>query len=147
CVDSGFRIGNPARQLGKVDLTGISHERKESHSSEPFTDAEIDLILEGTDGFWRMATAFGYWTGLRLSDISQLEADVFRKPGFMTVWTGKRDKRVEIPIESGLAAMLHELPAPSNGYYWPEQRATILNPTKRSELSCQFGRILGRLGI
>ena len=103
--------------------------------------------------FWRVASTLSYWLGLRLGDIINLEWDTISKT-HITVWTEKKDARVELPLNHNLtggSAVLGALSAISydgGKYVFPkEYRDKINNPKKRHYFSQQFRELMNRLGI
>lgn len=152
---SGMVLGNVA-SLVRVDLSLMSHEQKEVHQRPSFSDSEVQRMLACTASggskeseFWHAAIAIGRWTGLRLTDICTLEWDCLRVPGKLTVWTRKRDKRVELDRYDppALALAFQNLPMEDDRYLFPVQRLTVLDPTLRATLSTQFTAILEACGI
>lgn len=145
----------------------MSHEQKEGTDKEPFTEEEVKTILtelradwkRAQNGqqelfrnpmevlFWLVASSMAKETGFRLSDIAQLEWRSFAEENHMVVWTGKANRRVELPISEGLRSLMSEVPVNDPTYVFPAQRELILNVKKRSFLSVGFGRLLERLGI
>lgn len=151
---SGMCLGNPA-SLVRVNLGLLSHEQKEVKKKLCFTDSEIQQLLDLTapgaereDEFWHAAVAIGRWTGLRIGDVAALEWDSFRLPGRIVVWTQKRDKRVELPLEpEALRNAVSALPMDDEKYVFPNQALIIRNQEMRSTLSRQFTDLCERAGI
>ena len=150
--DKGWSIGNPA---GKHSLTVntdiLDHDQKEHAVREPFTDAEIKLILkycvEHELIFWRFAVTASRELGLRLGDICNLEWSCFQQAGKLTLHTRKTDKRLELPISDTLEQLSTEVPVADQQYLFPEQRKILLDVAHRSLLSMQFMRICNKVGI
>ena len=149
CIHAGYLTRNPVQMLGGIDLTGIPFDLKERTPGKGFTDEEVRRIIDDskTSPFWRLATAIGRWTGLRMGDICQMEPANFAEPGKVVVWTDKRNSRVEVPIEPELWPFLAELPVPEDRYYWPERRLQTLSPMYRTQLSQEYWLIMRRLGM
>jgi integrase len=145
----------------------MSHEQKEQAEKAPFTDEEVKQILSAlrhdwtlaqsgkhelfhhapTVLFWLVAVKVAQETGLRLSDIAQLEWRCFGEADKLVVWTEKTNKRMEHKISESLQNLIGEVPVNDPEYVFPEQRAIIRDVAKRSLLSVQFKRLLERLGI
>lgn len=150
----GMTIGNPA-SLVRVDMSLLSHQQKEVEKKPIFNDAEIAALLGCTapgalreSVFWHAAIALGRWTGLRLSDIASLEWDCFRHPGRIAVWTLKRDKRIELPLDPpALQRAVSDVPLEDTKYLFPNERITVRDPDLRSTLSAQFAALLEHCGI
>lgn len=166
CSDQGWIVSDPAQQV-EIDYNVMSHEQKEGSDKQPFTDEEIKFLLSelrkdwkqaGTGKhelfrdpedvlFWLVAVSIAKETGFRLSDVAMLEWRSFSKGGCVAVWTGKANRRVELPISDSLQELISEVPVNDPDYVFPAQRALMMNLKKRSFLSVQFGRLLERLNI
>ncbi|EEF63347.1 tyrosine-type recombinase/integrase [Pedosphaera parvula] len=142
----GWTPNDPSK-LVSVNYKILSHVQKETTVKRVFTAAEYDGLVKATDGFWRFAIQASRELGLRLGDICQLEWDCFRQPGYITVWTDKRDKRVSLKMSDGLAQAATLQPVAHARYVFPEERDIINDPTRRAYLSVSFTRICARLGL
>ena len=169
----------------KIDLSGLSHEQRESGIRIPFAKPEVARLtawlrseLADVDGrieqvstaddftesgrevmlsklserrlflaFWNFAVQVSFETGLRLSDICQLEWSCFATPGKLKVWSDKTNKRLELEFNDGLTELLTALPVCHAKYLFPEQRAVIRSVKKRGLLSVQFKRLCEKLEI
>jgi integrase len=152
CIDQGWVVGNPAgRSRITVNMGLLSHEQKEHAARIPFTRQEVRDIVnyckKKDEIFWQFATLCSSQTGLRLSDICQLEWKCFDKSGVVVVWADKTNKRQEIPITQELAELAGEIPVADAKYLFPAERLTVTDPAHRSLLSVQFGRICDKVGI
>ncbi len=145
-----YVTGNLAH-LVKVDFSKLSHEQKEPKKREPFTDDEYLLLLmeadKGDDDFWKFAIRIGRMTGLRLGDIAAMEWESLSKPGFIVVWMGKTDTRLELPLTDDMAMLVMDLPADDDKYIFPTQRLIAQDPDCRANLSVQFLRLCAKAGI
>lgn len=150
----GYVIGNPAK-LAKIKMSSLSHAEKEKKEIPLFTDKEVQALLLEVhpdkkgygDGFWFCAIVLGRYAGLRIGDICQLHNDSLVKSGFLTVWTDKRQTRVEIPLANTfLQQAVLWLPT-STGYFWPVRAMEAKDPKTRSKTSVQFSRICDRMDI
>lgn len=149
CAAKGWTYGDPSR-LVEVNLGNLSFAQKEPQQRAIFTDGEVfALIAESPpDSFWRPAIALGRWTGLRLGDICQLEWESLAKPGKIVVWTQKRDRRVELPLEpDSLRRAVDSIEKTDKTYCFPREREIVMDPKRRSILSVQFGRLCTKCGI
>lgn len=157
CLHKGWIYANPSA-LVTVDLSKLSHSQKEKVKRIPFTDEEVERILEITgptseskfrSAFWHAATAISRWTGLRLGDICRLEwASLNNVPGRIVVWTMKMDKRIDLPIEpQRLQDIIDNLINEDPQYVFPFQRAMHTGQLFQAYLSTDFTRILRNLGI
>lgn len=143
--------GNPAALVG-VSYDGLSHEQKERKQVQSFTAAEVKRLLahfaKEANIFWQFATMLSNETGLRLGDIAQLEWACFSKQGKITVWTDKRNKRVDdLPLSEDLQELLAKVPVLHERYAFPEQRQVYLDHARRAGLSMQFSRHCAACGI
>ena len=162
CSARGYIVGNPAA-LVEVRLRDLTHEQKEPKKRLPITADEYRQIMAwptveldtALGRFMHAATAIGYWTGLRLSDIASLEWPCFNGTELI-VWTGKRDKRVALPLSdpligSGELKMIllgvAEDARPGARYLFPDAHKIATDPTDRAKLSVYYGRLLERIGI
>lgn len=153
CSARAYLVGDPSK-LVKVRIKGMTHEQREAKPRVPVTEAELKLLLAKTEGFWKHAIALSYWTGLRLSDICCLEWDCITSNSII-LWTQKTETRVEVPLHEPLIGggqlsghfldMLMQ--GNGEGYIFPEERKTILDPDKRAKLSVYAGRIFARAGV
>jgi integrase len=99
--------------------------------------------------FFKAAVMLSYETGLRLSDVCQLEWNCVTDTELI-VHTDKRDKRVAIPrwkeVDEALSA-IGSARCSDLLYCFPEEREWIRDPNKRSKFSVQFTRLLKRADI
>lgn len=176
CSAKGWVMGNPGR-LCRVRMENLTHAQKEPKQRHPFTDAEVQQILDYTAKeiaelsdkasrgkqradlssiqdklraarFWHTATAIGRYLGLRLGDICKIEWDCFGQPGKVVVWTEKRDRRVSLPLEPKvLADAIAAVPPNNTRFLFPEEAAIYDDLARRPRFSVYFQRILQRLGI
>lgn len=151
CSAKGWCFGNPAR-LVPVNHDILSHEQKESSPHAELRSEEIDRILEVAqsrqDAFWVAAIQIGRWTGLRISDISQLQWASLSKPGFIAVWTGKTNRRVELPLEpSALQDAIRRIPQEHTKFCFPTQAAISMDIGRKSLMSKQFERLCLKAGV
>lgn len=71
---------------------------KESDDVDPFTPAEVAAILDASDGQIRNLFEFGFWTGLRTSELIALRwEDVDLANGVISVRRAKVRKQVKAP--------------------------------------------------
>jgi integrase len=166
CGSQGWIVADPSRQVD-LDYSVMSHDQKESPDRQPFTEDEVKHVLKALAHdwslaqvgkhelfensqhvlFWLFAVRAGKETGLRLSDIAQLEWRCFGESGKLVVWTEKTNKRMEHTISYALMNLVSEIPVTDAEFIFPEQRAIIRDVKKRSSLSVQFSRLLARLKI
>lgn len=145
-ISRGMIVGNPLAEV-RINMNRMDHTQKESKVRSPFTNSELAKLSQISDPFWRAAVTLSLHTGLRLTDICQLEWSCFARPGKIIVWTDKRDVRVELPLTHEIEGALQCIERAHAKYVFPEQRETVLNPRLRSKLSLYFGRELAKLGI
>ncbi len=100
--------------------------------------------------FFKAAVMLSYETGLRLSDICQLEWDCITDTE-LVVHTDKRDKRVAIPRWKEVDEALDAIPVnpykKRTRYCFPEEREIIRAHNRRSVISGQFKNLLERNGL
>lgn len=151
-----YIAANPS-ELVKVRMAGLPHALKETKGREIVTPAEYLNLMEDAEGFTRYAIALAYWVGLRLSDICCFEWDSYDEPsGLLTVWTNKRDTRVQIDLHDivfgggimvQLLAELRNNGDPDEDYPFEKERETILDPMRRSNISVYMLRHFKRAGV
>lgn len=146
CSIKGWSVGNPGKLI-TINMDILTHEQKEPTERKPFTKAELEKLVNNTEGFWKFAILIGRETGLRLGDIASLEWASFENDGEVVVWTDKRNKRVALPISDRLSNMLSEVPISDERFLYPDERAIVRDIKRRSMLSTYFGRICQRNGI
>lgn len=96
---------NPARLVDNLDGNG-RHERR------AFTLPELKKIISGADEKWKTAIFIGLYTGLRLSDVTNLTwANLDLVHQDITVKTRKTGRVQIIPIASPLLKHIGTLPA------------------------------------
>lgn len=153
--------------LVKVRSKDLSHGQKETRKKTCFNDDEYARLLlhmslkidELADSdapgakqklqwlrFWYPATIIGRHTGLRVGDIASLEWESI-KDDKVTVWTDKRNKRVEIKVTDALREGLLSIPVNKGVKCFPIQSAIESDPTRRAQLPNQFARLLKAAGI
>ena len=147
----GYVITDPTL-LVKVNAGKLTHKQKEPKKKKPFTEDEFSLILLFANDFLKIASAISWYTGLRLGDICRLEWDSIGKDS-ITVWTAKRDKRVEVPYshpligEGALKVFLKGIEKTDERYCFPKEKICIEHPTRRSNYSVQFGKLMKKIGV
>ena len=151
----GYIIGNPCK-LVRIRKSKLSHQQKEKKIIQLFTEKEVAVLLDTVhpdsdekyaDGFWFCAIAFARYAGLRIGDICSLHSDCLSNFGYLTVWTAKRDTRVEIPLSNTfLQQAVLWLPQVS-GEFWPTRSSESADPSVRSKTSVQFKRLCDTLEI
>jgi integrase len=156
CQDSGWMTGNPANLI-KVDLSLLLHAQKETLKRPCFTDEEVQILTEGTGpggdcehSFWHAAIIIGRYTGLRMGDIASLQwaSLSLEGKGSLAVWTTKRDRRVELPLEPEiLRSVFSSIPSEHPVYLFNHERVLNADVGARCSLSMQFSRIMRALQI
>lgn len=147
----GWCVGNPSK-LVKINYSILSHAQKERKTCEIFTDDDYKRVLNMAvvidNPFWKSAIPIARWTGLRLVDIACLEWDSFNKEGYMTVWTRKKDRRVELELKpETLAAAVSMIPRCDKIHCFPKEREMATDPGRRKHLSTQFQSICKDCGV
>lgn len=104
--------------------------------------------------FVKYAFLIGVKLGLRVGDIAGLHHAQFSTPGYLTVWTHKRDKRVNLPLDNEMMHLFSEIESDSHDDVWlfPEAHAehekclTSVNPSPHWRIR-PFHRICKAAGI
>lgn len=161
CSTRQYIPKNPA-SIVSVNMGKLSHEQKEKKKVVPFTEKEykklynnaVDCFKNDAVGeFWVVASTLSYWLGLRLGDIINLEWDSISKT-HITVWTEKKDARVQLPINhkltggKAISKALAMISYDGGKHVFPkEYRDKINEPKKRHYFSQQFRELMNRLDI
>lgn len=153
CTARCYCIMNPSREVS-VQMRKLTHQQKEPKKRKPISEAQYRHIMENSAGFWRWATALSYWTGLRMSDIANLEWASFTADSII-VHMQKTDGRVAVPLsepligggELGQIILEMSEEASAGKFCFPDERKLINDPAKRHHLSMQYGRLLTSCGI
>jgi integrase len=99
--------------------------------------------------FFKAAILLSYETGLRLSDICQLEWDCI-EGNQLVVHTDKRDKRVAIPMWAEVKMAINCIPERDDDeelYCFPDYNEKYNNPKTTATISNAFKRILRNAGV
>ena len=146
-INEGYVLRNPAAKgLVRVNYASFTHAEKEAPTKRVFSGEEIALLLTVSPPFWKAAIILATETGLRISDIAQLEWGS-TVGGRVIVWTDKTNTRVDLPLTAATEGALSEVTSTHIQYVFPEQREVILDPKRRSLLSKQFTRLCESVGI
>ena len=153
CNARCYCMTNPSQEAC-VQMRLLSHEQKEPVKRKPISDAQYRHVMANSEGFWRWATALSYWTGLRMSDICNLEWACFTGESII-VHMKKTGVRVAVPLsepligggELGVLILEMSDDAAAGKFCFPEQRKLINDPAKRHHLSMQYTRLLSSCGI
>lgn len=175
-VAQGYCSGNPSK-LVAVNMDMLSHAQKERKRVETysleavqrlvaFADEEIrhieQLIRTGASDprirkpesrlawmhFWRFAVIASYEVGMRLGDLCDLEWSSFSTKGHVVVWTGKREKRISLPLDEfapWLTTAIGQIPCEDLGHCFPDIHQVHLN--SRSTISVYFGKLCAQAGV
>lgn len=161
--------------LVEIDYGTLSHKEKESKEILAFSDdqfknlvAHLDRELKAVEGhfsvssvklkrdrlyenyhqykFWRTAAIISRCSGLRMGDVCQLEFDALEKK--LTVWTDKRNKRVQPYIWNPqlFADTIKSIPRDHHQYCFAAERLIYLS-RQRPKLNMQFKRLCDKLGM
>ena len=153
---AGYCVGNPATLI-TVRFRDLLFPQIEQKETLPLTPAEYEILMASPKlrGFYRYATALGYWLGLRLRDVACLEwASI--QGARVIVHTKKTSARVALSVDDPLLGagelrriIMEMLDQPSTDpvFCFPERRAVALDTQKRAKLSVQYQRVLQAHGI
>jgi len=109
-VNHSILSNNPWRGVEKI-------ERTQQVKRMVFTPAQVKLLLDSSESQdWRTAIVVGFYTGLRLSDISNLEwSAVDFVKNTITVQTGKTGQLLVLPMHKVLADHLQKIAGDDTG--------------------------------
>lgn len=150
--NEGIALRNPAaKELVRVSYEPFSHDEKEQRVKEVFSPAEIERLysacrLPTTNRFWLPAVTFGLETGLRLTDIAQLEWRSVASERVI-VWTDKTNTRVDLALTPAISNAIASIPATGIQYLFPDERDIVRDPARRAYLSVQFSRLCKRAEV
>lgn len=149
---NGYIIKDPTYGA-RVDMSLLDHKQKETKQRVPFTKEEYNLLIKSDPPyFMKQAIMLGWWTGLRIIDVSKLEWASWSKD-HLTVWTEKQDKRVQLPLDNPLIGggklrdMVSCLKVEDKKYCFPVWAELASDPKRRSRFSVYFSRYLARNNI
>jgi len=152
----GYALANPSL-LVTVHWQNLSHEQKETKEKEVFSDIEFNRLVDAadnwqiqshTENFWGVAVRLGRYLGLRLGDICNLEWVALKKPGYIKVWTRKRNVDVYLPLDELAVSMaIAMIPRDDPKYCFPIERYITNEPKDRHRLSKYFQRLCEMAGI
>ena len=110
----------------------------------PYTNAEIEQMLGGSDAEERVILLLGAHAGLRVSEIARLQrADVHleSQPPYLVI-TGKRQKRQSVPLSTSLGqALRHWISAT------PQIGPQVITSTSSQYVQARVKAICKRTGI
>ena len=128
---------NPARIVKNLSRTDKQERR-------PFTPSELGRLLTTLEGDWRTAVLVGYYTGLRIGDVTNLKwSNVDLDKAVYSLKTKKTGRMVIVPIAPPLLRLLKDLRSKSRGEFVCGSLAGV--PVKM--LSSQFNTILASAGL
>ena len=104
-----------AQRLGYISVNpcaGVENLRDDGASSrEVFSREQVGLILAAAEGDWKGAILAGYFTGLRLRDISELLWEsIYLETGILRLKTRKTGAELVLPLHPELANWLRSQP-------------------------------------
>lgn len=122
----GHVTGNIASTI-RINLSAMTIEQRQALPAVPFTKAEYRRIMACPEisEFWRMATALGYWLGLRMVDVCKLERASIGED-FAVLYPHKTGRQLVLPIHD---------PAIGSGEL-KEVFTTLLAATPEGQLLC-----------
>lgn len=153
---AGYCVGNLAAR-SKVNVRDLLFQQMEPKETKPITAEEFERLMASPKctGFYRHATAFAYWIGWRLRDVACLEWASIQELKYV-IFVRKTGRRLEIDVGdelfgggalSRIVMEILEQPQTDARFCFPHQRAMALSPTRRSQLSIGYRRMLHRHGI
>jgi integrase len=142
--DAGYIEINPANK----NLVRPVKDEAEDVEKDPFTGEQIaELVKVAPSEDWKGAILCGYYTGLRLRDIADLQWSAVDLPKrIINLRTGKTRKKVIIPIHPQFASWLEEQ---TRGIGKAPVFPTLAGKSGagKSGLSMQFKRIMDAANI
>jgi integrase len=152
---SGYCVGNPAERI-KVKVRDLLFAQLEPKETIPITEEEYRALMASPKlrGFYRFATALGWWLGFRLRDVACMELDSLRGETIV-IYAKKTGARLEMPLSDPLigGGELHRIlleiveQASDSKFCFPDKREIAIDPKRRANLSVAYQRILTSQGI
>ena len=98
----GHVIGNLSETI-KINARTLTVNQREAIPANPFTEEEYRRIMSNVDvpQFWRWATALGWWMGLRMVDVCNLQWASL-KGCFVVLYPHKTGRRLLLPLSDPL---------------------------------------------
>lgn len=169
CLNNGWCFRKPA-ELVTVNHRILTHRQKEGRKQTPYTEGEVSTLVRmcreailkcpthtKAKGqyrrqrmqFWQAAATLSWRTGLRLSDVANLEWESLKDPNVIVVHTAKTDKRVELESQHRpeIDAAMALLPKDDALYVFPRYSEMARRPESRSFLPKDFKRLCEEFGI
>lgn len=115
----------------------------------PFTQEQVDSIINHAEGEWKGIATFGAYSGQRLGDIVQLQWKNIH-PTLFAFESRKTHRVMRVPLHPTVKAWLISRPGKHlpNEPLFPESYATLMrNKGRASPLSKQFRALLAKLGF
>jgi integrase len=148
-ISMGF---HDALRQGKIKFNpclGLDALEEETVEREPFTPSEISRLIQATQGDWRRAILFAYFTGARLTDTANMVWSAIDRDKhlvtFMPKKTRRRKKVLQIPLHPDLEKELRKCPGIGLAPLFP-----TLHGRKSSGahgLSSEFASIMRKAGV
>jgi integrase len=112
-----------------------------------FTPAQITALCDAAEGDWKGVILAGYFTGLRLKDITELRWEAIDlTEGLLCLRTSKTGARVTIPLAAEFNRWLSQQPLGiGKAPVFPSLAGK--SGAGKSGLSMQFARIMAKAGI
>ena len=137
--------------LGYIDTNPcapIDPLKDDQHGTrEVFTPEQVNRLIAAASPDWSGVILMGFFTGLRLRDITELRwQSIDLKAAMLCVLTKKTGTTVEIPLHTNLLAWLKSRPpAPPSTPIFPTLKGK--SGAGKSGLSSQFKRIMESVNI
>jgi len=142
---------NAALRLGYIPVNpcaGVEPLRDDADAEKDvFTSEQVGALIGAAEGDWKGVILAGYFTGLRLRDVTELRWDaVDFKTGLLRVKTRKTGAVVVLPVHPDFSAWLAEQ---TRGIGKAPIFPSLAGKTGggKSGLSMKFRGIMGRAGI
>jgi integrase len=151
-ISAGLNTAYRQQHISSNPALAVEHVKVRIAEKGVFTHEQLGKLLANAKGDWKSAILFAYYTGIRLSDVAQMQwesIDITRK--FIRFTPSKTGKPLEIPLHPELERELLKRPGIGRAYLFPTLAAN-LNKNKgstggRNGLSGQFRSIMERAGV
>lgn len=147
-LSSVWKVLTIPQSLADNPWRAIAGAEDNSVSFRDFSVEEVRRIMGKAEGFWRYATAIGFFTGLRFTDVVHLSKSQIQGEYIVLVprKTARKKKAVYIFVHPDLKRILTLAAAASpegEDYLFPEAVADY----SKKVFQAQFGKLLAACGV
>jgi integrase len=142
-------VFNSALRQGYVatnPCTALERLAEKTAERSTFTPKQVAKLVSSAEGDWKNLILAGYYTGVRLGDLSNLRwSAIDLNSGLITFTASKTKKPVTIPLHTELEQHLLKSPGVGGAFVFPSLAGK--GTGGKLGLSGQFAAIMARAGI